>query len=246
MHEYMLMEEYISFWFISRSLLSSFRLKKRHNKERPFNAESENSLESSSSNKMSRESSAKTFQTNVSDDYVDGFNPAEETDHRGFRNLRKMVAKEENELKKKSDRAAETAAAEERSGRNKQGVAMPKSASNLSKNNRPSPPGIYMEPVYNCRNALYTLNWYHKTAPFECCFSCRFQSYSTAVNLQQLQKKMPSHVSRMSSQVSKKSSSSGSIDKIPIRVGIHPTKKGENRSFFRYDRAKLYQRARTR
>ena len=88
-----------------RSLLSSFRLKKRnHNRERPCNNESENSLESSASNKMSRESSAKTFQTNVSDDYVDGFHPVEETDHKGFRNLRKMVAKEDNDLKKKANR----------------------------------------------------------------------------------------------------------------------------------------------
>ena len=88
-----------------RSLLSSFRLKRR-NKERPIKNESENSLESSVSNKMSRESSAKTFQTNVSDDYVDGFHPVEETEHKGFRNLRNMVAKEENDLKKKSHQTA--------------------------------------------------------------------------------------------------------------------------------------------
>ena len=67
-----------------RSLLSSFRLKKRNKESRPYKNKSENSLESSASNKMSRESSAKTFQTNVSDDYVDGFNPVEETDHKVY------------------------------------------------------------------------------------------------------------------------------------------------------------------
>ena len=135
-----------------RSLLSSFRLKKR-NKERPIKNESENSLESSVSNKMSRESSAKTFQTNVSDDYVDGFHPVEETEHKGFRNLRNMVAKEEIDLKKKSHQtAAEDNSSEVQSKREKpadgNGVfgnahLLRKSGSNHSKDSGSgaSPPG---------------------------------------------------------------------------------------------------------